>query len=183
MSICPVCGCKTDELDFVLCTIEKNEEMVCSFCEKQIKKLNSDETPATAQLRWLSSVIEKDVPSRDQNIFSALCAMQKKFVKEDSSEFKEASINTQFDNIKRDIKGTSSFSDSASGISADQYNNLVKRLEKLEKSFAKYKKAQLMKTVIELLVPVVLFILIAIVFFASGLYDALSVFSDGNFTY
>ena len=38
MSVCPVCGCKTDELDFVLCTIEKNEEMVCSFCEKQIKK-------------------------------------------------------------------------------------------------------------------------------------------------
>ena len=57
MSVCPVCGCKTDELDFVLCTIEKNEEMVCSFCEKQIKKLYSDPTPATAQVRWLSSVL------------------------------------------------------------------------------------------------------------------------------
>ena len=65
-------------------------------------------------------------------------------------------------------------SNSSQSISADQYNNLLKRLEKLEGDFAKYKKSQLIKMVVELGLPVVLAIIIAIIFFASGLYDSLS---------
>ncbi len=174
MSVCPVCGCKTDELDFVLCTIEKNEEMVCSFCEKQIKKLYSDEAPATAQVRWLTSVVEKEVPSRPQNIAVALNAMQSKFVPEIQEKVASAAIEQQFSNIKRDINMPKISSDGAQNISVDQYNNLLKRLEKLEGDFAKYKKSQLIKMVIELGLPVVLVIVLAIIFFASGLYESLS---------
>ena len=180
MSVCPVCGCKTDELDFVLCTLEKNEEMVCSFCEKQIKKLYSDEVPATAQVRWLSSVVEKDVPSRPQNIAVALNAMQRKFAPTELSGKQPSSsaIESQFENIKRDVNIPPVATSGAPNISVDQYNNLVKRLEALEGSFAKYKKAQLVKMVAELGIPIVLAIVIAIIFFASGLYDSLSMITS-----
>ena len=176
MSICPVCGCKTDELDFVLCTIEKNEEMVCSFCEKQIKKLYSDPTPATAQVRWLSSVLEKEVPSRPQNISVALNAMKSKFVPETNETVSTGAIESQFGSIRRDVNVQSNLSNGSSSISVDQYNNLLKRLEKLEGDFSKYKKSQLIKMVIELGLPVVLVIVLAIIFFASGLYESLSQF-------
>lgn len=178
MSVCPVCGCKTDELDFVLCTIEKNEEMVCSFCEKQIKKLYSDSTPATAQVRWLSSVVEKEVSSRPQNIAIALNEMQRKFAPVESEKPISSEIEQQFTNIKKDISAPSTFSSGAPNISAEQYNNLVKRLEKLEDSFAKYKKAQLIKVIMELGFPVILAIIIAIIFFSSGLYDSLSMLTS-----
>lgn len=174
MSVCPVCGCKTDELDFVLCTIEKNEEMVCSFCEKQIKKLYSDPTPATAQVRWLSSVLEKEVPSRPQNISVALNAMKSKFAPEANETVSERAIESQVNSIKRDVNMPLNPSNGAPNISVDQYNNLIKRLEKLEGDFSKYKKSQLIKMVIELGLPVVMLILLAIIFFASGLYESLS---------
>ena len=174
MSVCPVCGCKTDELDFVLCTIEKNEEMVCSFCEKQIKKFYSDETPAVAQVRWLSSVLEKEVPSRPQNISVALNDMKNKFAPESNETVSAGAIESQFNGIRRDVNVQPNPSNGSQSISADQYNNLLKRLEKLEGDFAKYKKSQLIKMVVELGLPVVLAIIIAIIFFASGLYDSLS---------
>ena len=174
MSVCPVCGCKTDELDFVLCTIEKNEEMVCSFCEKQIKKFYSDETPATAQVRWLSSVLEKEVPSRPQNISVALNAMKSKFAPETNEAVSTGAIESQFNSIRRDVNVPANLSSGTPSISVDQYNNLLKRLEKLEGDFSKYKKGQLIKMVIELGLPVVLVIVLAIIFFASGLYESLS---------
>ena len=177
MSVCPVCGCKTDELDFVLCTIEKNEEMVCSFCEKQIKKLYSDETPATAQIRWLSSVVEKEVPSRPQNIADALDAMQSKFAPAESVKPASLAAEQQVSNIKREIKAPT-VQNGSPNISVEQYNDLVKRLEAVEASFAKYKRSQLIKMIIELGAPVVLAIIIAIIFFASGLYDSLSMLTS-----
>ena len=178
MSVCPVCGCKTDELDFVLCTIEKNEEMVCSFCEKQIKKLYADEVPATAQIRWLNSVIEKDVSTRPQNVVAALKSMQVKFAPKAQEEIKPSTSGNQLADIKRDVNIPSAFNNGTSNISIDQYNNLVARLEKLEKSFNKYRKAQLMKTVMELGIPVILAIIIAIIFFSSGLFDSLSMLTS-----
>jgi hypothetical protein len=148
--------------------------MVCSFCEKQIKKLYSDETPSTAQVRWLSSVLEKEVPSRPQNISVALNAMKSKFAPETNEAVSTGAIESQFNSIRRDVNVPSNLSSGAPSISVDQYNNLLKRLEKLEGDFSKYKKSQLIKMVIELGLPVVLVIVLAIIFFASGLYESLS---------
>ena len=178
MSVCPVCGCKTDELDFVLCNIENNEEMVCSFCEKQVKKFYSDEGPGAAQIRWLASVIEKEVPSRDNNILSALFSMQKKFLAEEAMPVKAPLTENQFAGIKKELNTPNPQVNGSTGISVEQYNNLINRIDSLEKKFAKYKKAQLMKTVIELLLPVVMLIAIAIIFFTSGLYDYFVMLSD-----
>jgi hypothetical protein len=60
------------------------------------------------------------------------------------------------------------------GITAEQYNALVERIEKVEKQFYKYKKTQLIKTAIEIMAPFILLILGLIIFFASGLFEDLS---------
>ena len=175
MAVCPLCGCKTDELDFVLCKIEGTEAKVCSFCEKQIKKIDTDENIASAQLRWLESIASKDI-EREKNITDAINSLKLKYLKESEAEEVFATTGNQFAEIKKDLPPAKA--SGTANISVEQYNNLVKRLEKLEDSFAKYKKAQLVKMVVELGLPIVLAIITAIIFFASGLYDSLSMLTS-----
>ena len=66
---------------------------------------------------------------------------------------------------------------SAKIIQNHQTHNLKKALStkgSKGKDFSKYKKSQLIKMIIELGLPVVMLILLAIIFFASGLYESLS---------
>ena len=175
MAVCPLCGCKTDELDFVLCKIEGTEAKVCSFCEKQIKKIDTDENIAPAQLRWLESIASKDIV-REKNVSDAINSLKLKYLKESEAEEVPTTTGNQFAEIKKEVSQV--MSNGTANISLEQYNNLVKRLEKLENSFAKYKKAQLVKMVVELGLPIVLAIITAIVFFASGLYDSLSMLTS-----
>ncbi|MBQ6935581.1 MAG: hypothetical protein IJN49_03435 [Clostridia bacterium] len=177
MAVCPFCGCKTDELDFVLCKVENTEAKVCSFCDKQIKKIDTDENIATAQLRWLESIVSKDIV-RDKNITDAINSLKSKYLEETKAEEIPATFDNQFAEIKKDVKTSPVTSGRTSEISAQQYNDLVKRLEKLEKSFATYKKTQLIKMIIELGLPVVLLIIILIVLLTSGVFDMLSNFSN-----
>lgn len=177
MAVCPLCGCKTDELDFVLCKIEDTEAKVCSFCDKQIKKINTDENIAAAQLRWLQSIVSKDIV-REENITDAINTLKSKYLKESQKEEITATMGNQFAEIKKDLPPV--MANGVANISQEQYNNLVKRIEKLENSFAKYKKAQLIKMIIELGVPVILVIVILIVLLSSGVFDMLSNLS--NFT-
>ena len=177
MAVCPLCGCKTDELDFVLCKIEGTEAKVCSFCDKQIKKIDNDENIATAQLRWLESIVSKDIV-REKNVSDAINSLKLKYLKESEAEEVSATTGNQFAEIKKEVsQGTTS---GTANISPEQYDNLVKRLEKLENSFAKYKKAQLIKMIMELGVPVILFIVILIVLLSTGVFDMFS--NLANFT-
>ncbi len=187
MSICPVCGCKTDELDFKACFIEGKEEKVCSFCENQIKKFNSGEEPALAQLRWLKSVIEKDIPARENDTLKALLSLDKKFSNEQPSVPVQSQNKFSGDtpakqkNALTDVKADINEFKQVQTLSGDekkQIEALTKRLEHLEKSFAKYKKTQTIKMIVELMVPVILLIITLIVFFASGLFDTLSSLTD-----
>ncbi len=171
MAVCPLCGCKTDELDFVLCKIENTEAKVCSFCDKQIKKIDTDENIASAQLRWLESIASKDI-ERENNITDAINSLKAKYLKENEKEEVLTTMGNQFAEIKRDLPPVTA--NGTVNISPEQFNNLVKRLEKLENSFAKYKKAQLIKMIIELGVPVVLIIVILIVLLSTGVFDMLS---------
>jgi hypothetical protein len=100
--------------------------------------------------------------------------MKSKFVPETNETVSTGAIESQVNSIKRDVNMPINPSNGAPNISVDQYNNLIKRLEKLEGDFSKYKKSQLIKMVIELGLPVVLVIVLAIIFFASGLYESLS---------
>ncbi len=171
MAVCPLCGCKTDELDFVLCKIEDTEAKVCSFCDKQIKKIDADENIASAQLRWLESISSKDI-EREKNISDAINSLKSKYLKESEVQENPVTMGKQFAEIKKDLPPT--MANGTANISQEQYNNLVKRLEKLENSFAKYKKAQLIKMIIELGVPVILVIVILIVLLSTGVFDMLS---------
>ncbi len=175
MAVCPLCGCKTDELDFVLCKIENTEAKVCSFCDKQIKKIDTDENIASAQLRWLESIASKDI-EREKDITDAIDSLKSKYLKENEKEEVFAAMGNQFAEVRRDLPPV--MANGTVNISPEQFNNLVKRLEKLEDSFAKYKKAQLIKMIIELGVPVVLVIVILIVLLSTGFFDILSNFSN-----
>jgi hypothetical protein len=177
MAVCPLCGCKTDELDFVLCKIEGTEAKVCSFCDKQIKKIDTDENIASAQLRWLESISSKDI-EREKNISDAINSLKSKYLKESEVQENPVTMGNQFTEIKKDLPPVTA--NCTANISQEQYNNLVKRLEKLENSFAKYKKAQLIKMIIELGVPVVLVIVILIVLLSTGVFDMFS--NLANFT-
>jgi hypothetical protein len=175
MAVCPFCGCKTDELDFIACSIEKTEVKICSFCEKQVKKLVADETPAAAQLRWLESVISKEV-EREPSTEGVLKSLSAKYLPEAQIPMAEpvAAFN-QFEAAKKPVavKPVPPVNAGA-GITAEQYNALVERIEKVEKQFYKYKKTQLIKTAIEIMAPFILLILGLIIFFASGLFEDLS---------
>ena len=175
MAVCPLCGCKTDELDFVLCKIEDTEAKVCSFCDKQIKKIDADENIASAQLRWLESISSKDI-EREKNISDAINSLKSKYLKESEVQENPVTMGNQFAEIKKDLPPA--MANGTANISQEQYNNLVKRLEKLENSFAKYKKAQLIKMIIELGVPVILVIVILIVLLSTGVFDMLSNFAS-----
>ncbi len=175
MAVCPICGCKTDELDFVLCKIEDTEAKVCSFCDKQIKKIDTDENIASAQLRWLESIASKDI-EREKNITDAINSLKSKYLKESEVQENPVTMGNQFAEIRKDLPPV--MANGTVNISPEQFNNLVKRLEKLEDSFAKYKKAQLIKMIIELGVPVVLVIVILIVLLSTGVFDMLSNFAS-----
>ena len=175
MAVCPICGCKTDELDFVLCKIEDTEAKVCSFCDKQIKKIDTDENIASAQLRWLESIASKDI-EREKNITDAIDSLKSKYLKESEVQENPVTMGNQFAEIRKDLPPV--MANGTVNISLEQFNNLVKRLEKLEDSFAKYKKAQLIKMIIELGVPVVLVIVILIVLLSTGVFDMLSNFAS-----
>ena len=169
MAVCPLCGCKTDELDFVLCKIEDTETKVCSFCDKQIKKINADKEIAPAQLRWLESIASKDV-EREQNVLVAINSLKLKHLKESNPENITAPVINQFTDFKQDIKFPT-IPNGNTTITIDQYNKLVERLDKLENSFKKYKKAQLIKMIIELGAPVVMVIILLIILLSSGIFD------------
>jgi len=175
MAVCPLCGCKTDELDFVLCKIENTEAKVCSFCDKQIKKIDTDENIASAQLRWLESIASKDI-EREKDITDAIDSLKSKYLKDSEKEEVPATMGNQFAEIRNELPPV--MANGTVNISPEQFNNLVKRLEKLENSFAKYQKAQLIKMIIELGVPVVLVIVILIVLLSTGVFDMLSNLSD-----
>ena len=163
MAICPVCGCKTDELDFVDSSINGLEKKVCSFCDRQLKGFGEEAT--TSQIRWLSAVLAKEV-EREEDVKKALKDL---FDKYGSGEV----IVQQVAKSKTPVMSTK--------ISSDDFDDkdkviaqLVKRVEMLEKELVSMKRKQMIKTLIEILLPVILGITILLIFFSSGLFDTLS---------
>ncbi len=163
MAVCPVCGCKTDELDFVKGSVNGVEKDVCSFCDRQLKALSTDEVNPSA-VRWLTNVFNKEV-QRDEETVNALKALYEKH-----NISQQPSTETAQQVIRQVPKPA------IAKISADDFDDkdkviaqLVKRVEKLEKDLVQMKRRQMIKTIIELGVPVVMLILLIIIFFASGL--------------
>ncbi len=171
MAICPVCGCKTEELDFVKSSVNGVEKDVCSFCDRQLKAFSGENVNPSA-VRWLGAVLSKDVV-RDEETQNALQSLCEKYgIKEETPP---QVINTN----------TAPQQNMGAKISAADFDDkdmvitqLVKRVEKLEKDLVKLKRKQMIKTIIELGLPVVMLILLIIIFLSSGLLDNIGMIFD-----
>ena len=163
MAICPVCGCKTDELDFVKGSVNGVERDICSFCHRQISGFGNN--PSGAQVKWLGAVLNKEV-SRDEQLQSALKEL---FDENSTGEMYVEQISAS-SVPSLDTKISSEDFDDKDKVIAQ----LVKRVEMLEKELVSMKRRQMIKTIVEILLPVILGIVILIVFFSSGLFDALT---------
>lgn len=170
MAVCPVCGCKTDELDFVQGKVGSWSGNICSFCEKQIKSIDVDNGLTEAQLRWVNAALSKDV-QRDEDLLGEL------------KDMAGAAYQNSGENV---IQGTAPaynsarqstpVANSASGgqVNGEVIRQLQQRIEDLEKQIRIMKRSALIKTIVEICVPIILGIIILIVFFSSGLFDSLS---------
>lgn len=168
MAVCPVCGCKTDDLDFVKGKIAECEADVCSFCNKQLKGFEGITEASEAQARWLGAVLDKEVPDRSEDVLNALRGMGAEFLAEKAEPAP----------VKAATQQNGGFMPTTVPVAIDDKDRaiaqLTERLEGLEKQLRVMKRSMLIKSIIEICVPIILGILILIVFFASGLYDTLA---------
>lgn len=169
MSICPVCGCRTEELDFVDAAINGTHCRACSFCEKQLKNFVGDVQPTEAQLRWLDAVINKEVSERGAEVAKALDALKANFnadVDAESEPHKQAYDDGFAPSKAKNTK--------TQGGDGERVAALEKRITALENELKRMKRVAMIKSILEITIPIILGILILIIFFSSGLFDSLT---------
>ena len=164
MAVCPICGCKTDELDFVARVMNKEESKVCSFCNRQLNVFETSCEPTEAQLRWLKAVIDKDVPERAENVSEALNALGSRFSAKDTEQA-AAPAQPKTNTVPQ------GFVKKAKSSEDDLIIELQNRITALENEMRTMKRKQMIKTIVELGAPFVLLILLVIVFLSSGIMD------------
>lgn len=165
MAICPVCGCKTEELDIVERRLQEADFNVCLFCDRQLKVFESDVEPTEAQIRWLDAVISKDVVERGKDLSVILKNIRGRFPE---NKVEQPAI-TQSPNVsyqKINSRKNESLEDENQII-----KDLHKRISALETEIRMMKRKQMIKTAIELGVPVIMFILLIIIVLSSGILD------------
>lgn len=166
MAVCPICGCKTEALDFVDRKLNTTDCKMCSFCNRQLSVFDTVDEPTEAQLRWLDAALGKDVAERDDNVFKSLKAIRQKFperVIEQPAAPSQAKINVvQQGGVKKAVA-----EDSADEVIFE----LQSRITALENEIRSMKRKQMIKTIVELGAPFVLLIILIIVFISSGVLD------------
>ena len=172
MSICPVCGCRTEELDFVDAAINGTQCRTCSFCEKQLKNFGADAQPTEAQLRWLDAVVNKEVPERSAELVSALGGLKSRFIAAPAQPVPQAApqkpvYNGGFAPARANQVQPQSSED-------ERITVLEKRITFLENELKRMKRTAMIKSILEITIPIILGILILIIFFSSGLFDSLT---------
>ncbi len=174
MAVCPICGCKTEELDFVERKITDVDCKVCSFCNRQLNVFGFGADPTEAQLRWLDAVIGKDVPERDETILKAVKAIRSRFPEK---EIQQSSAPTQQKTTI--VQQGSSAKKSKNNYSEDSsIKELEDRITALENEIRNMKRKQMIKTIIELGAPFVLLILLVIIVLSSGFIDNVKAIFD-----
>ena len=163
MAVCPICGCKTDELDFIERKLSDADCRVCSFCNRQLNVFDTVNEPTEAKLRWLVAVIGKEVPERENAVSDALKAIRYRF-SEKEQEQPAASMQQKINVVQQAPAKKSSTDDNL-------IIELQNRITALENEIRTMKRKQMIKTIIELGAPVALLILLIIVFLSSGIID------------
>ncbi|MBO5896399.1 MAG: hypothetical protein J6Q83_03800 [Clostridia bacterium] len=170
MAVCPVCGCKTDALDFVQGTVGSWSGDICSFCEKQLKSIDAEKGLTEAQLRWVNAALSKDVV-REEELLAALTALSGYAPRVPEVSVAQPSAAT----YNSANQSTPAYAPVAGGQTDDAaIRQLLQRIESLEQQLRVMKRTALIKTILEICVPIILGIIILIVFFSSGLFDSLS---------
>lgn len=168
MAVCQVCGCKTDELDFVESRVGNIDKKICSFCDRQLKNIEG-ENISDAQVKWLNAIVSKEVPERETAVSDELNALANKYLpKVTSAVFQEAPV-PQVRFYKAEGKGQKTATEDKDELIAQ----LANRVDKLEKTIIAMKRAQLIRLVCEISIPVILGIIILIVLLSSGVYGDL----------
>lgn len=163
MALCPICGCKTDELDFVTDKISDSEVKMCSFCQRQIHSFDEGKEPGDGHIRWLSSVADKVVSERSDEVNNYLGALKEKYVTESATESVVLSESSSPLSTNTRIANTNS-----------SQAELLERIEALENEFEKFKRSIRIKTILEVCIPIILAIILVLVFMTSDLFDSLS---------
>lgn len=160
MAVCPVCGCKTDELDFIQGKIGTSEVKMCSFCNKQLGAFDGEGEPSEGQLRWLSSVLSKEVPERDDEISQVLLGLQDKFGREETVQEPVQAYNgaTPTSRLRSDYTQA----------------ELLERVESLERQLKALKRSIRIKSILEVCIPVILGIILILVIVTSDAFESLS---------
>lgn len=161
MALCPICGCKTDELDFVTENIADSEVKMCSFCQRQISAFEEGKEPGDGHIRWLSSVAEKAVSERSEEINKYLGELSRKFVPEEMTE-----------TVAKPSRTTPVMTDAATADKSQA--ELLERIEALEAELRAFKKSILIKSILEVCIPIILAIILVLIFISSDLFDSLS---------
>ncbi len=174
MAVCPICGCKTEELDFVKREINETDCRVCSFCNRQLNAFDSADEPTEAQLRWLSAVITKDVPDREDVVLSSLKDIRSRY---SENETEQPAVPTQH-NVKVVQQGGFVNKAKADYDTDDKITELQSRITALENEIRFMKRKQMIKTIVELGAPVVLLILLVIIVMSSGVIDNIKAIFD-----
>ncbi len=175
MGICPVCNCKTDELDFTEYGLGGKNYKICSFCQRQLKGFeNVGATPTEAQLKWLSAVIAKEAPGRDEALKAELEKINARY---SPNVAVEGTSQATVMNTPKAYGGATAppvKKQAQAPVVSDNeiIRQLQQRVEGLEAEIRMMKRKQMIKNIIELGAPFVMLILLLIVFFASGLYDS-----------
>lgn len=168
MAVCQVCGCKTDELDFVESRIGNIEKKVCSFCDRQLKNIDGENT-SDAQIRWLNAIVSKDVPEREAVVSEELNALASKYLPKAEPAISQEPPVSQVKFYKAEGKGQKATIEDKDELIAQ----LTNRVDKLEKTLVAMKRAQLIRLICEVSIPVILGIVIFIVLLSSGVYEDL----------
>ena len=137
MAVCPICGCKTDELDFVQRKLSDADCKVCSFCNRQLNVFDTVNEPTEAQLRWLVAVIGKDVPERETAVSDALKEIRSRFSESETEQI--APPEQQRKNVVQQASAKKSSSDDNLIV------ELQNRITALENEIRTMKRKQMMR--------------------------------------
>ena len=170
MAVCPICGCKTDELDFVQRKLSDVDCRVCSFCHRQLNVFDTVNEPTEAQLRGLVAVIGKDVPEREDAVSDALKGIR--------CRFPETVLEQSAPPVQQKINVVQQASSKMNKADDDLIAELQKRITALENEIRAMKRKQMIKTIVELGAPFALLLILVIVFLSSGIIDDIKAIFD-----
>ena len=177
---CPVCGCKTDAPDFVEYKFNgKAAVQMCGFCSKQLSTLNKsleEDSPADEKaagaMRWLDSVLAKEVEGRPDAVNAELARLNDLFEGERARAVQSTTDNTAQGRTAYIPMKNAQGNAQGNAPSQAELKQLTERIDALEKKFNAFKRNLFLFSILEVVIPLVLLGIVAIIFFKSDLWDS-----------